>query len=305
MAALEIWNEPNLANGTFWVSGAAAYANLVKAAYPAAKAGNANVPVIAGALSGADTSYLNTLYANGIKGSEDGISVHPYSEGRGFPGLVSVHAAMLAAGDNTPVWATEFGWPTGQDPNWHVSEADQATNITNGFNDLAALPWVQAGVLYNLRDKGTDPNSMESNFGVIHRDYTAKPGYQALTDVLAQTAGKQTIPVPVPVSTPAPVSAPASTATVSDTVANVGAPLQLVLQDRPRALYAVVQAPPGSTVVLTVSKCRVHGRGSVTRTRAPRGRIAKRLGRRARMAGCQVRANLARHQARAVFASVH
>jgi hypothetical protein len=303
MAALEIWNEPNLANGTFWVSGAAAYANLVKAAYPAAKAGNANVAVIAGALSGADTSYLNTLYANGIRGSEDGISVHAYAEERGFPGLGSVHDAMGAAGDNTKVWVTEFGWPTGTNTNWHVSEADQATNITNGFNDLTALPWVQAGVLYDLHDEGTDPSNMEDNFGVIHRDYTAKPGYQALTDVLAQTAGKQTTPPP-PAPAPGPPISPGLVATVRNV--NAAAPLQLALVERPQAVYAVVRAPRGSTVVLTVSRCRVHGRGSVTRTRAPRGHVARRLGRRTRLAGCQVRATLAHphHHARTVTARV-
>jgi polysaccharide biosynthesis protein PslG len=386
MAALEVWNEPN--NSSFWVSGAAAYAALVRAAYPAAKAGNANVPVIAGSLAGADTTFLNTLYSNGIKGSEDGIAVHPYAEARGFPGLVSVHSAMLAAGDNVPVWVTEFGWPTGTDPTWHVSEADQATNITNGFNDLNALPWVKASVLYNLRDKGTDPTVAEDNYGVINRDYTLKPGYQALTDVLAHTAGvaPAAAPAPAPAAAAAPtaptvtLTSPANRSTIGSSVSvaatasdAVGvtkvtfavdsavratvysAPyaatfstkhlangvhtitataydaagltasstvtvgkgitltatavaatvtrLQLRLVNRAQAVFAMVSAPSGSTVVLTVSRC-THRPGWVTQTGVLHGRLSKRLGRRARMAGCQVSASLARRHVRAVSARV-
>lgn len=194
LAALEVWNEPNLANRSFWNSAnpAADYARLLRAAYPAAKAGNPDVPVIGGSLSGSDRSFLSQLYANGVKGYEDGLSVHPYAD-PGFNQLNNLHSDMTAAGDNTPVWVTEFGWPTGSDPQWHVTEAEQATDVTQGFADLGNRPWVQGASLYNLRDKGTDATSMEDNFGVLRRDYTPKPAYAALTAALAaQAAGGTT-----------------------------------------------------------------------------------------------------------------
>jgi hypothetical protein len=182
LAALEIWNEPNgwAGNTPFWHADdpAGAYATLVRAAYPAAKTGNPAVPVLAGALAGSDTSFLQALYADGIIGSYDGLSSHPYAD-PGFTRLSALHAAQLAAGDGTPVWATEFGYPTGAGPQWHVSEADQASNLLRDFADIDTLPWVAAALIYDVRDDGTDPGNMEDNFGLVHRDFSPKAGYGA------------------------------------------------------------------------------------------------------------------------------
>jgi hypothetical protein len=182
LAALEIWNEPNGWAGStpFWHAAdpAGAYAALVRAAYPAAKAGNAAVPVLAGALAGSDASFLQALYANGIMGFYDGLSSHPYAD-PGFGHLSALHATQLGAGDGTPVWATEFGYPTGAGPQWHVSEADQASHLLRDFADIDTLHWVAAAVIYDVRDDGTDPANMEDNFGLVHRDFSPKAGYAA------------------------------------------------------------------------------------------------------------------------------
>jgi len=92
LAALEVWNEPNLcvskdpvvdcaekpgSSGRFWRTDrpgttdnleAVRYAELLKAAYPAAKQGDATVPVLAGAMAWGDGGFLRSLYAQGIKG---------------------------------------------------------------------------------------------------------------------------------------------------------------------------------------------------------------------------------------------
>src|SRR5204862_3155917 len=98
-----------------------------------------------------------------------------------------LHATQLAAGDGTPVWATEFGYPTGAGPQWHVSEAEQAGHFLRDFADIDALDWVAAAVIYDLRDDGTDPGNMEDNFGLLHRDFSPKPGYAAASMGLAGT----------------------------------------------------------------------------------------------------------------------
>jgi hypothetical protein len=144
------------------------------------------VPVLAGALVGSNLPFLLKLYAHGIRGSYDGLAVHPYSD-PGFAGLTALHAAQLAAGDSTQIWATEFGAPTGSDPTWHVSEDGQATVIRNGFAFFDRTPWVQAAIVYNLRDKGTSAGNMQDNFGLLRRDFTPKPGYTALTEALHGT----------------------------------------------------------------------------------------------------------------------
>lgn len=187
LAALEVWNEPNHPSGQFFKANgdkAAAYATIAKGAYGPAKEGNGSLPVITGSLSGTDKNFLKGMYANGIKPVSDGIAVHPYNDGRGFPGLVDFHNEMLANGDNDPVWVTEFGWPTGADPQWHVSDTEQAAFIRNAYADLGVLPWVELAALYNLRNKGSNAGSMEDNFGLVRRDFSPKAGYDGLTDGL-------------------------------------------------------------------------------------------------------------------------
>ncbi len=47
------------------------------------------------------------------------------------------------------------------------------------FVAISDDPGIEAAGAYNLRDKGTDPSSMEDNFGLVERDFTPKPGYNA------------------------------------------------------------------------------------------------------------------------------
>lgn len=188
LAALELWNEPNHPLGQFWkaTDKAAAYAAMVKAAYPAAKAGNAEVPVLAGALLGSDRTFLTALYAAGMKGFYDGFAVHPYAD-RGFMQLKLFRSAQQAAADSAPVWATEFGWPTGTSSSWHVSETRQASNIKQAFADLHRLSYVRGATLYNLRDTQANLEDPEANFGVLRHHYSPKPSFEALKDALTGT----------------------------------------------------------------------------------------------------------------------
>lgn len=273
LAALEVWNEPNLRSAIFWRSGPGAYASLVKAAYAAAKAGNARVPVLAGALSGSDAAYLAQLYAKGIRGSYDGVSVHPYHD-PGFVAMSALHAAQLAAGDRTPVWATEFGYPTGSDPRWSVSEADQGANLKRDLADFDRLDWVQGAAVFNLRDEGTNAASREENFGVVRYDFTPKPSYLALKEAL----------------TSPPARAPRPR-------------MRLRLAPRRGSVYAVGSAPSRSVVRLTVGRCS-RSRPRELAVRAPRGRFSRRLGRRTKLAGCRVTAGLRGRQAAVASARV-
>lgn len=267
LAALELWNEPNLADGSFWRSGPGAYASLVRAAYPAAKAGNASVPVLAGALSGSDSTYLASLYASGMKGSYDGLSVHPYAD-RGFVKMTGFRAVEQAAGDSAPVWATEFGYPTGSDPAWNVSPDDQARFIKRDFADLDRLDWVGGAIVYNLRDKGTNAGQMQDNFGLVRRDYSPKPGYAALREALG--------------------GAPALTVST----------LNLRVLRRGRMVYATGTAPRRATVGLKLSQCQ-RIRSRTLKVKARSGRFSRKLGDRVRVAGCTLTAKLVRSRAMA------
>lgn len=202
LAALEVWNEPNLDDASRpWISRDQArdYMRLVRAAYPAAKAGDRRVPVIAGAMSFADRPFLERLYALGLRRHSDGVSVHPYNEWRSpddrwqeayriytfLPGLEWVRGAMVAAGDSAAkVWITEFGWTTGQGVRWGVTERQQAQYVERAFTVLEKLPWVRAAAVYNLRNKPREHGPSEANFGLVTQEFRAKPAFWALQRAL-------------------------------------------------------------------------------------------------------------------------
>ena len=86
--AIEVWNEQNLwyeAGGKGRIN-AAAYVQLLQAAYSGIKSTNQEMIVISGALTPAgnvgdaavdDIDYLNQMYANGAKGYFDALGSHP------------------------------------------------------------------------------------------------------------------------------------------------------------------------------------------------------------------------------------
>lgn len=193
MAGLQIWNEPN---HTFWVSPdqAADYARLVKAAYPAIKAADSRVPVVAGGLAGADGQFLERLYAQGIRGYFDAFSIHPYSNNRSpsapatgearrwsmASGVPWIRQVMLDHGDSRPLWLTEFGWTTCMDfTRKCVSPAAQAEHTAEAWWVIAGFSYVLGATQYQLRDNGTDPQALEDNYGLVRRDGSVKPAYAA------------------------------------------------------------------------------------------------------------------------------
>lgn len=216
IAALELWNEPNYNDQGYTTFATAdrvgTYAAMVRAAYPAVKAASPKLTVLAGALSFADDVFLRGLYAAGIRGHYDAISVHPYNEWRApgaahdrawykydyVLGMAAIRATMLAAGDPSQVWVTEFGYTTctaGSD-RWCVTEAQQAAYLASAARLAATWPWVSAFIAYNLRDKGTDRTDTEDNFGLVRADYTAKPALAALGTTFAEFAAATATALP-------------------------------------------------------------------------------------------------------------
>ena len=200
LAGLELWNEPNYDEGglvnLIAQDKAATYTAMVKAAYPAVKAVAADLPVLAGSTSFVDVPFLQKMWADGAVGYFDGLAVHPYNEWRapGAPhdvewakydlvqGLSSLRSAMTGAGVDVPIWITEFGYTSctvGAD-RWCVTEREQADYLAQAAELVATWPWVRSFLVYNLRDKGTDPTSTEDNFGLDNYDLSPKPALGAL-----------------------------------------------------------------------------------------------------------------------------
>jgi hypothetical protein len=185
LAAIEIWNEPDQSNQLYFAGPEKPqrYAAIVRAAYPAIKAANPQVPVIAGSLVGSGGGFLRALYAAGIKGYYDGLAVHFYNLVLGS--VRSIREVQLANGDSKPLWLDEFGWSSCyphhkiQEEQACVSTAVQASNVANVFRSLAHTSYVAAVVLYNLQNSGTE------EFGVLTARGAHKPSFAALSRVLA------------------------------------------------------------------------------------------------------------------------
>src|SRR5271157_3621219 len=155
LAAIEVWNEPDQANQDYFAGPEKPqrYAAILRAAYPAIKQVNPQIPVLAGSLVGANGVFLRALYAAGIKGYYDGLSVHFYN--LVLASLRDIHETQLANGDNKPLWLDEFGWTScwpqqrTQQEQACVTTAAQGGNLADLFHALARTPYVAADVVYD------------------------------------------------------------------------------------------------------------------------------------------------------------
>ena len=189
LAAIEIWNEPDQANQLYFAgpNKAQRYAAILRAAYPAIKQANSNVPVIAGSLVGYNGVFLRALYAAGIKGYYDGLAVHFYT--LTLASLRQFREVQLANGDTKPLWLDEFGWSSCW-PRYKIQQEQacvtpqvQTANITNMYTSLARTPYIAADVLYQLQ------GSKAEDFGVLNERGGHKPSFSALSRVLASPFG--------------------------------------------------------------------------------------------------------------------
>jgi hypothetical protein len=189
LAAIEVWNEPDQANEAHFAGPhkAERYAALLRAAYPAIKQASPGVPVLGGSLVGSNGVFLRALYAAGIRGFYDGLSVHFYN--LTVASLRSIHEVQLANGDTRPLWLDEFGWSSCwprhrvQQEQACVTAQIQAANLTATFRTLARIPYVAAALVYKLQDSPLE------DFGVLSAGGGHKPSFGALARVLASPFG--------------------------------------------------------------------------------------------------------------------
>ena len=195
IAAIEVWNEPDQANEDYFAGPdkAARYAAVLRAAYPAIKRADPKIPVLAGSLVGSNGNFLRALYAAGIKGFYDGLSVHFYN--LTLASLRSIHEVQLAAGDTKPLWLDEFGWTSCwprqsiQQEQACVTAGTQAVNLTDTLRTLAHSTYVAAAVVYKLAD------SQAESFGLTTASGSHKPAFAALAKLLRHPTDGRISPV--------------------------------------------------------------------------------------------------------------
>lgn len=199
----ELWNEPNANWAAADVSntGAAKLAAMIDDAAPKMRAADPTVYIVGpgivrGGTAGSgtyrlDTEYVSALYSQGLNlDSLDAMAFHPYTYGgtsfdpndtsnsdvnHGFNRIDDMRSAILAAGDDIPIWITEWGQHTGSATGF-ASEANQAVYLQNAWDRYKAL--LDLGIcsgpffVYQHRDGGTNLAVKEENFGLTKNDRT-------------------------------------------------------------------------------------------------------------------------------------
>ncbi len=199
----EIWNEPN--NPSFWAPrpDPAAYTADLKAAYAAIKNVDPSAIVLSGGLApepNSSTSYapltfLADMYADGARGSFDGVGFHPYSypidpdtfnPGSAWSQMSqtspSIRSIMAANGDSVKkIWITEFGAPTSGTTD-NASYAEQSEELVQAISQVKQLSWIGSFYIYTWSDLSTTP-AADNGFGLI-TDNAQKPAYAAVVTAL-------------------------------------------------------------------------------------------------------------------------
>jgi hypothetical protein len=206
IAAYIIWNEPNLA--VEWGNqppDARAYAALLRAASDTIRATDARARVIAAALAPTnensaraqdDRAYLRALYAAGARGTFDALGAHPYAfalppdaprdanNGLNFARLLDWRDIMAQNGDAaTPLWITEFGYPTAQPPGYEnrvVNETQQAEYLVRAYQIARdQMPFVQMFTVWNIA-RDLPPSDEQAGYSLVRADGSYTPAYDAL-----------------------------------------------------------------------------------------------------------------------------
>ena len=131
----------------------------------------------------------------GGRGSFDAFSHHPYTypdsplvvaPWSAFAQTAQIHQVMVDNGDGAKkIWGTESGAGTGTGPK-SVSATRQAELLHDYYtgwntryrNFTGPLLW------FTVRDASSDPSTVTDNFGILRRDFGAKPSRAALITVL-------------------------------------------------------------------------------------------------------------------------
>jgi polysaccharide biosynthesis protein PslG len=203
VSSFEIWNEPNISQ--FWAPkpDPAAYTADLVAAYAAIKAVDQSAVVLSGGLSPAtDTStsydprtFLSDMYADGAKGSFDGVGDHPYTyplspddnnAGSAWSQMSqtspSLRSIMTANGDSAKrIWITEYGAPTSGSSS--VGETAQSTDLVEAISQVKQLSWIGSFYIYTWTDLSSLA-ATDNGFGLLTEDNTQKPAYAAVAAAL-------------------------------------------------------------------------------------------------------------------------
>ena len=209
----QIWNEAN--HGPFVEPHVdpVKYTQMLQRSYALIKGADFWTTVLAGGTapapddpSGRDMSpaaFLRAMYWSGAKGSFDAFAHHPYSfpcsplyeaPWNAFGHTAVLYLTMAMHGDGAKkIWGTEVGAPTGGDlgpcpsnAGVSVTEAQQAWWVHEYLYGWTVRFKAFTGplIFFTIRDLGTNPWVRDHNFGLMRRNFSAKPSFQVFTALM-------------------------------------------------------------------------------------------------------------------------
>lgn len=224
-----IWNEPNLA--VEWGNRAPApqeYVELLNIAHRAITGADPQAQIAAAGLAMTNQTderaldereYLRALYESGAGDYFDALAAHPYGFGKPpdaprtdadrlvFTRLDDLRAIMEQFDDDaTPIWVTEYGWPTTPHPGGRpaVTPAEQAAYMARAFSMLAEREWVELAAAWHL---GADlpATDEKAGFNLLRSDGTATPALDRLAEQFPPPGGDRHPVPPVALAPDVPI----------------------------------------------------------------------------------------------------
>jgi hypothetical protein len=204
----QVWNEPSIPY--FWATGpdARAYTELLRSTTQRIRSVAPDAEVVAAGIPNSTLgspmiSYIREMYRAGAADWFDVMAVHPYAPdvANVLASLRSARREMDANADASPLWASEFGWPTGGPAtSLTVSEDQQAALVDAAMRLLADARGslnLRAVTYFAWRDA---PPPLGREFwteytGLLRGDGTLKPAALAYARVAAVR------PTPIPSTT--------------------------------------------------------------------------------------------------------
>ncbi|WP_262049114.1 hypothetical protein [Bradyrhizobium sp. Bra78] len=195
----EIWNEWNMDIGTGTrlprlvgegpasdPRSAVNYVRVANSAVRAIKSANAQAAVIVGAVGDdIDWKWARAIVRDGAMNGADGLSVHLYNhclkpQNRTATELIGrvkrLQQELMQdrGGVVTPIYVTEFSWPTSTEPCGLLPLA-AGYNFAQFIMQSATIPWIKGIWVHELKDIGPSPTDREQNFGLFTFHDEPKP----------------------------------------------------------------------------------------------------------------------------------
>lgn len=196
----EIWNEPNH-NDFMRGADPAVYAQVLASGYRGVKAGNPQARVVFAGTQFVDVPWIKKALAAGAAGKYDIMGVHPYmavgnlSPNTADDGTIwrlrhipALREAMLNAGEDKPMWFTEFGWRVGSigTANWQlgVSQTTQAKYLAETLR-IVKTEWPYVTRVFWYRELADNNTTNSSGYGLITPKGTVKPALAQIPAIYA------------------------------------------------------------------------------------------------------------------------